>query len=60
MMACVIFFHPFSALLMDIGISGRKGLGLQFELRVLHLQSRHSQKHTCSVFCSGYFGDGVL
>jgi hypothetical protein len=50
---------------------GRKGMfvclvvyflvGLGFELRALHLQSRCSTvSHTSSPFCSGYFGDGGL
>jgi hypothetical protein len=35
-------------------------MGLEFELRVSHLQSRHfTLSHTSSSFCSGYFGDGV-
>jgi hypothetical protein len=36
-------------------------VGLGFELRALHLQSRHYHlNQTSSPFCSGYFGDGGL
>jgi hypothetical protein len=37
-------------------------VGLVFELRVSHLQNRHSTNlsHTSSPLCSSYFGDGVL
>jgi hypothetical protein len=36
-------------------------LGLGFELRALHLQSKHSTVWlSLSSFCSAYFGDGVL
>jgi hypothetical protein len=42
-----------------LGGEGRVTLG--FELRALHLQSRHSDlSHTSSLFCSGRFGDGDL
>jgi hypothetical protein len=37
-------------------------VGLELELRALHLQNRCSTvlRHTSSPFCSGYFGDGGL
>jgi hypothetical protein len=48
-------------------ISGRKAMllgffflvGLRFELRASHLQSRYHLSHNSIPFCSGYFGDGI-
>jgi hypothetical protein len=42
------------------GGEGRSGVGLEFELRALHLakQVLYCLSHTSSPFCSGNFGDG--